>query len=135
MQMKRNDAFPTRHFTGSDIDEPKTVTIEIVKNETFKNKKGEEETKPCVYFKRERKFLILNRGNWDKICDITHEDDTANWPGHVIELFSRMEDVFGEMKNCVRVRAPAQRALPTKKPSPPPPKPSLVDDLDDAVPF
>ncbi len=131
--MKKDDVFPSKYFKGSDLPEPKVVTIEIVKNEVFKNT-GKEETKPVVYFKKTKKCLILNRTNWDSICDITGKDDMDDWPGQRIELYSKMQEVRSEMKNCVRVRAPEDLLTPKKKPLAQA-KPPLAEELDDEVPF
>jgi hypothetical protein len=130
--MKRDDVFPSKYFKGSDLPEPKVVTIEIVKNEVFKNT-GKEEVKPVVYFKKTKKALILNRTNWDSISDITGQADTDNWPNHRIELYSKMQEVRSEMKNCVRVRAPEDLLTPKKKP-PAPAKQTLAEELDEEVP-
>src|SRR5262249_40359664 len=109
------------------------LTIKSASLEKLKNGNGEEETKTVLYFEKAKKGLILNRTNWDKIAELTGEDDSDNWPGHRIEAYPTQTEMRGKTVDCIRIRAPAQRDWP--KPKPPAPKPSLADELDDEVPF
>ena len=136
--MKRDDVFPSKYFRGADFAQPKVLTIDVVHMELLKTN-GKEESKPVAYFKKAKKALVLNRTNFDAITDIAGDDDYDNWPDTRIELYSVMQEVRGEMKNCVRVRAPqAELSLEPKKAKAKTgskPKPSIQDDMDDEVPF
>jgi hypothetical protein len=129
---KRDEVFPSKYLKASDLgDEPITVTIASATQETLKNPEGKEQSKTVLSFKGGKKTLPLNMVNWDSIAAICG-DDTEDWPGHRIELYSSETQMGGKMVPCIRIRAPEQGELPTKKK--PAPKPLVHDDMDDAIP-
>jgi hypothetical protein len=127
---KRHEVFPSKYLQAADLGgKPINVTIEKAPLETLKNKNGEDQ-----------KSLPLNRTNWDKIADITGEDDSENWPGHRIQLYPTTTSFGSDIVDCIRIRAPEQGELkPIKakpaKAKPAEEKPPLTDEMDDEIPF
>jgi hypothetical protein len=139
---KRNDVFPSRYLTASDLNgKPITLTIESAPQETM-NKTGE--VKTVLHFRGTKKTLPLNRTNWDQVADVTGKDDTVDWPGHKVEVYPTTTQFGADTVDCIRLRAPAQgelKAAPAAaktakvKAKPPEPEPPLADEMDDAIPF
>jgi hypothetical protein len=130
---KKHELFRSKYLKAVDLNgRPMTATIEAARTETLKNDRGEEQ-KTVLYFKGVRQALPLNLTNWDSVADITGQEDSDNWPGHAVELYPTTTEMRGKIVDCIRIRAPAQRELPTKKP--PQPKPPAGADFDDTVPF
>jgi hypothetical protein len=116
--------------------------------EQFKND-GRDQDKLVVYF-RERGFkpLVCNLTNYDAIATL-YGDETNGWAGQRIELFADRVRFGGKLVDSVRVRAPAQAALPVggngaaarprpvANPQPPQPAPTAAAAAfyDDDVPF
>jgi len=130
--MKTSDFQQSKYLKRKDLDGPKVVSISEVTSETFKNSS---DPKPLVYFKGMRKPLILNRTNTDAIEDIAGTDEMNDWPGVKVEIFPSTVEVNGETKDCIRVRAPDQAELPTRRPIKSAKPRAKGDDMDDEVPF
>src|SRR5262249_52811200 len=129
----RDDVFPSRFLKCADLNGKSAVlTIKSASLEKLKNGNGEEETKTVIYFEKAKKGLILNRTNWDKIAELTGEDDSDNWPGSRVEVFPATTEMRGKTVDCIRVRAPAQQELPKPKPAP---APTPASEMDDEIPF
>ncbi len=132
LNMKKNDLFFSKYLKASDMDgKTATVVIERAPLETLKNSEGKEQAKIVLYFRGAKKALALNLTNWDACAEICG-DDTDDWPGHRIELYPTKTQMGGKMVDCVRIRAPAQRELPTQKVVTEKP---LTDQIDDVIPF
>jgi hypothetical protein len=125
--MKRSEAFPSKYLKADDVNgEDIAATISSLEWEEI----GKDKTsKPVLYFRGKLKPLILNGTNWDKIVEVTGEDDSDEWEGKKITLYS-MEVPFGrDMVNAIRVRG-LSKAAPKKG------KPDAGAPLDDDnVPF
>lgn len=120
--MKSADIFPSKYLRAADLNghEP-IVTIDRVALETLGD-----ESKPVIYFHGKDKGLVLNKTNWAAICDITKEDDSDQWRGHKVKLFTARVDFQGKRVDAVRIDAPK-----SGRPTPPP-----VEHIDDeTVPF
>lgn len=131
--MKTSSFHQSKYLKRKDLDGPKVVIISEVTSETFKNSS---DPKPLVYFKGMRKPLILNRTNTDAIEDIAGTDEMNDWPGVKVEIFPSTVEVNGEAKDCIRVRAPDQAELPTRRlVKPSEPHVNGHDDMDDEIPF
>ena len=76
--MKRNEAFPSKFLKAADINEDVTATISSVEWEEVGQDKT---TKSVLYFRGKLKPLILNGTNWDKIVEVTGEDDSDELGG------------------------------------------------------
>lgn len=131
--MKKDDVFPSKYLKCSDLQgRPTTVTIERAPLETLKTPDGKEQNKVVLYFRGAKKALPLNVTNWDACAEICGED-TEDWPGHQIELYPDKAQMAGKTFDCIRVRPPAQRELPKRKP--PATEQPPVNDMNDVIPW
>jgi len=75
---------------------------------------GEKVAKPVIHLKQiqgkitDLKPLVLNVVNGNTISTI-HGPAPSGWPEKQIVLFPDKTSVGGEMKNCIRIRAPKQQ--------------------------
>jgi hypothetical protein len=99
------------------LDGDVTVTIERVVLESFRDPKTRQEArKPVMYFQRAKRGLIVNRTNWRTIADL-YGDESDNWTGKRITLFSLMVDAYGRQTKAVRVRPVRPAPLPATEPA------------------
>jgi len=103
--MKQQDVFPSRFLKAEDIlDDELTLTITKVETVTLPGNKGEETDKPVAYFKEVPKGLIINKTNWKLIAEATGEEDSDDWVGKQITLFTLDVDAFGDVVAAIRVK-------------------------------
>jgi hypothetical protein len=132
---KRSEVFKSgKYLKASDLQgKPITVTIERAPWETMKGRDGgEDESKIVLYFEGAKKGLPLNVTNWDSCVEICDADDSDLWIGCKVELYPTTAQLKNQTVDAIRIRAPEQGELPTKKK--PAPKPPVHDDMDDAIP-
>jgi hypothetical protein len=100
--------FPTKYFKAAEFgDEPMQLEIECVRTEDFEGRDGGKPSKkPVVYFKRQKSGLVVGPTAWDAIADATGEDDSANWPGHIVELHKGETMFRGEVVDSIKIRKP-----------------------------
>lgn len=119
--MDINNAFPSKYLKAADIPEGRrvTVVIESVAMELI----SRTDKRPVVYFEGKTKGLVLNKTNSKMICKIAKSDDTDNWVGVSIGLYSAEVEFAGDLVPALRVAAPvAQQATrPLARPNTPPP--------------
>ena len=108
--MRLKDAYPSNYLGADDFVQPQTLTIERCEMRNVGLDKIEE--KPVVFFRGSDKPLILNVTNFKTIVSICG-DETDDWPGGVVEIFSAKTMYMGEETDCVRLRAPAARPIPS----------------------
>jgi hypothetical protein len=114
--MKKDQVFPSRFLKAGDLaGRPIPVTIEHAMFEKLKTLDGKEQEKIVLYFAGTKKALPLNVTNWDSVAAVCG-DDSDSWPGKKIELYPDKTHMGGKLVDCIRVRTPAQRGLPAKKP-------------------
>lgn len=112
--MKLNDAFPSNYLKSEDFTEgeEKDVVIAKVILEKMTNRDSKEENKPVLHFSNTDKQMVVNATNWKRIAQITGEEDSDNWAGKKITLYTEIVDAFGEMKPAIRVKlVSAKQAL------------------------
>jgi hypothetical protein len=152
-----NDVFPSKWLKADDIPEDGDliVTIEDARMEEMKDKNnGPAQKKVILDFREDVKPLICNKVNATTIAGI-HGDDTDDWIGKRIALYTKEVEFAGEMMLGIRVRlkapkggaaAPAAdaRSQPTgRRPAQPAaaasgrqaPPPDDAEDEDESIPF
>jgi len=83
--MRTQDAFPSRFIKASDIGDAEVVaTISKVEIEDIGD-----DRKAVVYFVGKEKGLVCNRTNWDRIALAAGTDETDEWQGLKIMLFTK----------------------------------------------
>jgi hypothetical protein len=131
--MRTGDFFKSRFLKSVDFPEPKVVILAHVGTETFRDSP---EPKPVVYFKGVQKPLILNKTMAQFLEDASGTDVMTDWAGTKVEIFATSVEVNGQTRPCLRLRAPDQAELPTRRPiKPSEPHVNGHDDMDDEVPF
>lgn len=128
--MRRNDVFPSPWLAATDLPEGDTVlTIAEVKMEKLKDPKTQkEDEKPVIFFQEDDvKPMVCNVTNWKQIEKATGCEDSEEWAGKKVTLFTMEVEAFGELRLAIRVRgnAPTKRPLAIGKAIPPPKAPTM----------
>ena len=121
--MKASDVFPSKYLRAADLQgkEP-IVTIARVDMETLGD-----ERKPVVYFTGKEKGLVMNKTNWNALQDICGDEDSDNWTGSKVKLYTAKVEYQGKRVAAIRIDEPTAAARPA------PPVESHDDDS--TVPF
>lgn len=106
--MKIGEAFPSKYLKAADLQGRRIkVTIDHVKMETI----GDDEDKAVVYFQGKDKGLVLNKTNANAIIDISGSEETDEWHGIAVALYTAKVQFQSRMVDAIRVDA----AEPPKK--------------------
>lgn len=121
--MKTNDVFPSKYLRGADIEDREVqATVSHVAMEDV----TETEKKPVVHFKGATKGVVLNKTNWDRLVHISGSDDSDDWSGVKVILYTELVTFQGKTSPSVRIKRPPQgTAQPAK----------ANEDMNDDVPF
>lgn len=99
--MKVSEAFPSKYISAADIPEDNIrLVMSHVVAETMEDKQ-----KMILYFQGAKKGLVLNKTNAKNIAD-EYGDDTDDWAGKEVILFTTWVDFQGKSVEAVRVRTP-----------------------------
>ena len=138
--MKISSAFPSNYLKAADLQD-RNVMVKI--DRVDMEKIGEDE-KPVLYFVGKTKGMVMNKTNASNIANV-YGDDTDDWHGQEVVLFSAMVDFQGKSVEAIRVRAPQPKDRRREDPisSGPinPPRRAVggvsdnMDSLDDSIPF
>lgn len=102
--MRVSDEFPSKYLKADDLrGQEARVTIARVERE-----KLGDDFKLVVYFRGKDKGVVLNKTNAYAISD-AYGDETDDWFGNDIILFSVMTEYGGKTAPAIRVRAPTAR--------------------------
>jgi hypothetical protein len=103
-QMKISEEFPSKYLKADDLGgrEVKVVMAHVERESIGQDKK------PVLYFKGKEKGLVLNKTNSITIGD-AYGDDTDDWFGQEVILFSVMVDFQGKVGPAIRCRVPTAR--------------------------
>ena len=125
--MRRKDAFPSKYLKAEDIEDQGdlALTIKNVDWETIKNMQtNKDEQRPVMTFKEEingerAKPLILNVTNWNAIEKVCGSEESDDWTGKRITLYTTEVEAFGETKLAIRVRSksPARKPQTANRPA------------------
>jgi hypothetical protein len=102
--MKCNQVFPSRWLKAANLEpDGEIVTIRKVAMQEV----GEErELKPIMTFKETDKELVVNVTNWNSIAELTGEEDSDDWPGHVIKLVRCKVQFGAKTVDAIRIETP-----------------------------
>jgi hypothetical protein len=119
--MKLSEVFPSKYLKADEWNGDLVVTIKRVTVEEL-GSGAKKDTKPVLYFQEADKGLACNKTNSSTIAKL-YGDDTDDWIGKRIILFSTDVEFGGEMTRAIRVRAksPLAAAL-AANPAPPAPQ-------------
>jgi hypothetical protein len=111
--MNINDAYPSKYIKSADL-QGRIIKLKIanVGYEQIGN-----DSKLIMYFQGKNKGMVLNRTNARTIAD-QYGDDTDNWTGADVEVFSMKVDMQGRMVDGLRVRVPPRQQAPAPRSAP-----------------
>jgi hypothetical protein len=102
MSTTLDDLFPSPYLTANDVKHKPTVTIKNFSKKTMKNKQGEEEVKPVIFFNEFEKGMVLNKTNANVIAGM-YGKVLEQWIGERVQLHSIVVEAFGESQDAIRV--------------------------------
>jgi hypothetical protein len=123
--MLMSDMFPRKYLSGSEVPAPFKATIDHVCIEEVGQANDK---KPVLYFREDRKPMILNKTNGNTIA-LKFGGDTDDWAGAAIIVYTTpVADPSGKTVEGLRVRFPAAKTgHVVQEPA--------ENDMDDSVPF
>lgn len=121
--MKTGDAFPSNYLKAADLQgRAVRVTIDSVTMEKI----GDDQ-KMVLHFVGKDKGIVLNKTNANRIVEASGSDETDDWEGWSITLYSCKVDYQGKRVDAIRVddrpgasKPPVRRAPVRHAPEPPP---------------
>jgi hypothetical protein len=121
----------SKFLKKEDVGAGMLMTVESCRQQNVAKEGAEPEHKWCLVFEETDKPLVLNATNIQLCERIFGSDDTDDWIGKKVVLFTDPSVSYGgKIVGGVRVRAPKQKAQ-APKPAPAP----VEDELDDSIPF
>lgn len=102
--MKISEEFPSKYLKASDLQ---NRDVKVVMSHVEREKMGDD-LKLVLYFQGKEKGVVLNKTNSNTIAD-AYGDDTDDWQGQEIVLFSIMTDFQGKVTPGIRCRMPTAR--------------------------
>lgn len=118
--MKTSQIFPSKYLAAADLgDDNVTFTISDASMEVLN-----EEQKLILYFHEVKKGMVLNKTNCKALEAALGSDDTDDWIGRQIVLFSAQVDFQGRTVDAIRVHERKTKALakqPARDVTPPAP--------------
>jgi hypothetical protein len=115
--MKISEEFPSAYLKASDLDGRE---VRVTMGRVEREKIGTDD-KVVLYFKEREKGLVLNKTNAYTI-EAAHGDDTDDWFGHPLILFSIRTEYQGKPVDGLRCRIPTpkdnRQAPPPRKADP-----------------
>ena len=137
--MNINEAFPSTYLKAADLQgREATVSIDRLEFE-----KIGDDTKPVLYFQGKDRGIVLNKTNATNIS-AAYTQETNNWIGKSVTLFTAWVDFQGKSVEAIRVRpantreftsglAPQGTGAPQYDERNPPP--AINNELNDEIPF
>lgn len=105
-----SDAFPSNYLKSSDLQGREVnVVIAGAEMETLGN-----DRKLVLTFQGKKKSMVCNKTNAGRIAYL-YGDETDDWVGKEIILYSEMVEYQGRTVEGLRVKAPKKRAAPSQQ--------------------
>ena len=102
--MRVSQAFPSNYLKAADLQGRNVpVTMNRVEMEDIGG-----DHKPVLYFNGKDKGVVLNKTNANNIAQL-YGDDTDNWIGQDVVLFSAWVDFQGKSVEAIRIRGPQRQ--------------------------
>ena len=123
---------PSKYRKKDAVDPPRLMTISRLEQENVAQEGQPAENKWVMYFAQAQQGLVLNSTNLQLCAQALGSDETDDWMGKRVVLYSDPNVSFGgKLVGGIRIRAPKKPPAP---PAPPPPPPPL-EDMDDDIPY
>jgi hypothetical protein len=111
--MKLHEVFPSAYLKAADVGSD--IMPVKIRRVVIEELGPDRERKAVAYFDGETRGLVLNKTNSRMIAAICHSDETDNWIGHTIALYTEDVSFQGRTSPAIRVCQPrANEALQTK---------------------
>jgi len=122
--------YPSKYINSGDLKGRKiTVTIAELKRELLKQRNGQQEAKPILYFKETSKGLVVNKTNLKTLQSVCGSRESNDWTGKKVVLYATPVTFGDEIRDGIRITSVSNGA--TAKPRAEPP----VDSSDDIPDF
>jgi hypothetical protein len=111
-----DDWYPSNYFKADDVfDNPMILTIADIHPEKMQDGKS----KPCVFFKEDKRGLVLNITNKNFLVMLTRSRDPADAVGQRVMLVAVEAEYQGKPCMALRLRRPphGEEAASSKAPS------------------
>ena len=128
---KIGDMLESKFMKKDDVGDGALFTVKSCEQHNVAAQGAEPEHKWCLTFEESDKPLVLNSTNIQLCGAIFASDDTDDWSGQRIVLYTDPTIMYaGKVVGGIRVRKPRPSAASKAKP-----KPAPVDGDDDTIPF
>lgn len=108
-----NEMKSSKYLKQEDVGTGKLLTITECTQQNVAKENDPKEMKWCLYFEEEEKPLILNASNIELCAMATGEQNSDNWAGHKVVLFTDPTVMYaGKRTGGVRIRAAKNQAKP-----------------------
>lgn len=116
--MKLGDLFPRKYFSGEDLKgQIHNVTITRVTKEQMETRSGKKEI-IILYAKELAKGVTMGKAMAYSIAEILKSDETNDWIGKQVQLYTESVRVAGQQKIAVRARpVPVAAQKPVQQPA------------------
>ena len=100
----------TEYLGGFDLDDGKgghkdvTLTITKAVREEVRSTDGDKTTELVIYFKEQKKPMILNVTNAKMLEKLTKSSYIEDWVGKEIQIGTEKVKAFGEVHDALRIR-------------------------------
>jgi hypothetical protein len=99
--MRISEMYPSKYLKAADINGERTLTIS---NVVYEEVGQDREKKPVVQFSDESKSLVLNKTNALRLEFVAGSDDTGDWRGLEITLYTELVSFGGKSGPAIRVK-------------------------------
>ena len=99
--MKVNDVYSSKYLKSGDITE--TPVSYTIKDATVEQVGPEKTEKIVIYFVGQDKGFVVNKTNAKTISKVLGSDDTDDWAGKAIKLYSTEVQFKDELVEAIRV--------------------------------
>ena len=121
-----------KYLKKEDVPSPALVTVARVTVENVARDDEPDEKKCVVHFEELERGLVMNSTNLQIAARALGSDDTDDWPGGKLVIFTDENVSFGgRVVGGLRLRAPKGQAAA----KPAPVRPNPVAEMDDDPPF
>jgi hypothetical protein len=128
---KLNEIYGGNYMKAEDIKDKGDVGVTIERVSIVEMDDGKK--KAVLHFKNSEKTLPLNVTNANMLEELLGSDDTDDWEGKRVCLYTCKVDFQGKRVLAIRIKGAPQKAA-ARAPQPPPPP--VEDELDDSdIPF
>lgn len=143
---RTNEMLTSQFLKKEDVGAGVLMTVTAVEQHNVAKQGAEPEMKWCLLLNESDKPLVLNSTNIQLCQQIFQSDDTDDWTGHQIVLYTDPTVSFqGKVIGGIRVRKPKVKAQPApvapvaRTSALPPvqraPLPPATDAMEDDIPF